>query len=173
MEPLCGTQTDFGRAADEPLTFEGTERAPLALLSEKTDRNDQDDYGNVIQQDTNIYDVDAGVSDGRSERIHAEFLYDNFEPSWLIGQLMRVDQSNEDRSGKKTGTEFAYEYVPKTGLLSRVAREPHAILATSATDSDFYSETKIDRNVYGLVTSATTSGSGHKVSWPLRRIPIT
>ena len=134
--------------------------ANVALLSQISQRNLEDNYGNVTERDTDTYEVENGQATGRSEQLRGRFSYDNFEGSWLIGQLMHAERSSVDRMGRAVSTEVDYDYQPDTGLLSRIVREPHGHFAASENDSDFYLETTIDRNRYGLPSSITARGSG-------------
>jgi len=139
--------------------WEGT-RFSLTLLLAERGSQVQDTYANVTQTERLTYAVHEGQPAGRADKLTVMTTYDNFEASWLIGQMMHVLQTSTTRSGQNVTRETAYEYYPDTGLLWKTVVEPQQKSRPESDGSDYYLETAFERDIYGLVTAVKQVGSG-------------
>jgi len=139
--------------------WEGT-RFSLTLLRKEMASQVQDIYANVTQTERLTYAIHEGQPTGRADKLTVTTTYDNFEASWLIGQMMHVLQTSTTRSGHALTRETAYEYYPDTGLLWKTLVEPQLKNMPESDGSDYYLETAFERDVYGLVTAVKQVGSG-------------
>jgi RHS repeat-associated protein len=156
-----GDRTYFAYPASRELReSEGTSPNGLTLLSRSHASETQDSYGNVTTVETLTYPIRNGEPAGRAHRFQTTATFDNFDASWLIGQKTREQQTSTTRDGRSGTRTTEYDYDPDTGLLTATRVEPEDRNQPGNTGSDFYLETSLTRDQYGLVSAIARTGSG-------------
>jgi hypothetical protein len=117
----------------------------------------QDSYGNRVNMETLTYAADSIGVVGRPHRQLTTATYDNFDASWLIGQMMRQDEVSTTRSGESVLRRVEYERDPVTGLVTKKRIAPADPDASKAFEA---LEVTLERDTFGLVSAIRRSGSG-------------
>ncbi|MFC7534589.1 RHS repeat-associated core domain-containing protein [Actinoplanes sp. GCM10030250] len=144
--PVVQNKTYFPYADKRTVRdFEGP-----TLLRQVDSRQVQDDFGNVTETERLVYTVRAGAPAGRPESRRISTAYDNFDASWIVGQMRHRTDTSTTRAGRAESRTTDYDYNPDTAMLTRVVDEP----------GDLGVETVLERDAYGLVTAITSTGSG-------------
>ena len=163
----CRTVTEFGgnvyfayQDSWDKKQWDASGTSNLVLLSEILGHDAEDLYGNTVQHDTSVYHIENSQPTGRPEEVQTSSSYDNFDSTWLVGQLRHVKQTAVTRTGATATTETAYEYGPDNGLVAKIVREPEERTRVGEDRSDFYLESDIERNSYGLPVAISLIGSG-------------
>jgi RHS repeat-associated protein len=138
---------------------ERSREGEIDLLSEVVTTCKVDAFGNALEVITDTFECEDGTPVGRPARLLVAGEYDNFQTTWLVGQMRRCTRRSVTRSGRSSAQTTAYRYDPPTGALSEVIIEPDDL------GRDHWSThlvTRFRRDAYGLVVEVSQIGSDQR-----------
>ena len=135
----------------------------LALVAQNTTHVDQDIFGNVTNEETDLYQVQNGHPVGRPIIQAAVNRYENFDETWLIGQTVSSDVRSTTPSGETATRRVNYARDPKTGVVSEIRRVSPDFGSGEQEKScpdDFCLTVRLVRDEYGMIVASDEAGSG-------------